>query len=139
MPAGYSRTPLIAKLGIKPGQRVRIIKAPSHYLDLLGPLPDDVQIINATRGPLDFIHLFVTKESELNLGLPKIKPRLASNGTLWISWPKGGSSIATDLKEGMVREAGLTAGLVDVKICAVDEDWSGLKFVYRLKDRIAKK
>ncbi len=136
MPAGYSKTPLIKKLGIKPGQRVRFVNAPKHYAKLIGPLPDDVKVAGpSARGPLDFIHLFTTTESDLGRSFPKLKKLLAKDGTLWVSWPKGGSSIPTDLKEGIVREIGLDAGLVDVKICAVDEDWSGLKFVYRIKDR----
>lgn len=135
MSAGYSKTPLIDKLGIKPGLRVRLVNEPANYFDLTGRMPDDVEVLRSTRGTIDFAHLFVTSLRELQAQLPKLMSKLAKNGTLWVSWPKGGSSIETDLKEGIVRETGLAAGLVDVKICAVDEDWSGLKFVYRLKDR----
>ena len=136
MTAGYSKTPLIDKLGIKPGQRVKFVNAPANYARLIGPLPDDVKVAGpAARGPLDFIHLFTTRTADLVKRTATLKKQLAMDGTLWVSWPKGGSSIATDLKENIVRETGLKAGLVDVKICAVDEKWSGLKFVYRLKDR----
>jgi hypothetical protein len=135
MTAGYSKTPLIDKLGIKPGMRVRLINAPKHYEKLIGRWPDDISIAKSTRGVFDFIHFFTSSVAELSRIFPKLKKNLAMNGTMWVSWPKGGSSIATDLKEEMVRQTGLQCGLVDVKICAVDEDWSGLKFVYRLKDR----
>lgn len=135
MPAGYSKTPLVDKLGIKPGKRLRFVNEPAHYLELLGPLPADVTVLKSTRGEIDFAHLFVTTKSALQRELPKLKNNLAKDGTLWISWPKGGSTIQTDLKEGIVRDVGLAIGLVDVKICAVDQNWSGLKFVYRLKDR----
>jgi len=135
MAAGYSKKPLIVKLGLKAGMKARFINTPLHYLDLLGPLPDAVTIARSSRGPIDFIHFFVTKRKELATQLPQLKVALARNGTLWISWPKGTSSVPTEVRENEIRKAGLEAGLVDVKICAVDEDWSGLKFVYRLKDR----
>ncbi|MCI0363341.1 MAG: DUF3052 domain-containing protein [Phycisphaerales bacterium] len=135
MPAGYSKTPLIQKLGIKAGHRARFINAPPHYAQLLGSLPNGITIAKSARGPLDFIHFFAAKGATLRKEFPRLKKALAFDGILWVSWPKGGSSIPTDLKEADVRDAGLAAGLVDVKICAVDDDWSGLKFVYRLKNR----
>lgn len=134
-PAGYSGTPLVQKLGYKPGTRVRIINQPPHYLTLLGPLPDDIIHIRTSRGACDFIHLFAKNAAGLNRALSGAVRQLKSDGMLWISWPKKASSIQTDLGEAIVRETGLAAGLVDVKICAIDDDWSGLKFVYRLKDR----
>lgn len=134
-PAGYSGTPLVKKLGFKPGMRVRFIDEPAHYLKLVGPLPENITIVKSARGPLDFIHLFVTKQTVIERKLPIAKKLLKPDGTLWISWPKKTSSLETDLVESIIRETGLAASLVDVKICAVDNDWSGLKFVYRLKDR----
>jgi hypothetical protein len=98
-------------------------------------LPDDIAFVKTARGECDFIHLFAKNNAALERALPGAVKQLTSNGMLWISWPKKTSSITTDLVEGIVRENGLAAGLVDVKICAVDDDWSGLKFVYRLKDR----
>lgn len=138
-PAGYSGTPLVKKLGYKPGMRVRLINEPPHYFTLLGPLPDDIKYIKTARSECDFIHLFAKNNASLDRALPAAVKQLASDGMLWISWPKKTSSITTDLVEGIIRETGLAAGLVDVKICAVDDDWSGLKFVFRLKDRPKKR
>jgi hypothetical protein len=135
--AGYSATPLVKKLGIKPGARVRFVGAPDGYAALLGPLPEGVQVRQSTRGPLDFIHLFASRRSELERRFAALKGALASDGMLWVSWPKRSSSLPTDLDENLVRRIGLDGGLVDVKVCAVDDDWSGLKFVYRLRDRPA--
>lgn len=135
MAAGYSETPLVKKLGIKPGMRVRLLGPPEHYADLLGPLPEDVVVVQSTRGRIDFCHLFARSQAELRRRLPAAVKHLAADGMLWLSWPKKASSLETDLTEATIRRAGLDAGLVDVKICAVDGDWSGLKFVYRLKDR----
>jgi hypothetical protein len=135
MTAGYSKNPLIVKLGIKPGMKVRFIDAPAHHGELLGPLPEEVAVSRATRGPLDFIHVFTTSKAALTRDLPNLKKHLAKDGMLWVSWPKKTSSIKSDLNENLIRDVGLNSGLVDVKVCAVDDDWSGLKFVYRLKDR----
>ena len=135
MPAGYSGTPLVKKLGLKPAQRVLFVAAPDGYDALLGSLPDDVRVMRAARGELDFIHLFSKRQSDLLRRLPTLVRALAKDGTLWISWPKRASGVATDLSGDVVRGAGLQAGLVDVKVCAVDETWSGLKFMYRLRDR----
>jgi len=136
--AGYSGTPLVKKLGIKEGQRVAFIQAPADYAKALGRLPADLSNVSPNRNgkqDLDFIQLFVKSQAELKAGLLQAKQQLCCNGSLWVSWPKKASGIATDLNENVIREIGLTAGLVDVKVCAVDETWSGLKFVYRLKDR----
>lgn len=135
MPAGYSGTPLIRKLGLKPGHRARFVCAPDHYLKLLGPLPDTVKVVGTTRGKFDFIHLFAARGADLDRRLSRLVESLKPDGSLWISWPKGSSRIETDLDGNLVRRRGLAAGLVDIKVCAVDEDWSGLKFVYRKKDR----
>jgi len=96
-------------------------------------MPEGVKPV--TRGTLDFAMLFVRRASELKKGFPRLRDRLASNGVLWVSWPKKTSGVETDLSDNVVRAMGLEAGLVDVKVCAVDEIWSGLKFVRRLKDR----
>lgn len=135
--SGYSGTPLVKKLGIKPGQNVAIVNPPNKFLaQELQPLPQNVSFAAATtRRPLDFIMLFVSSAKALDKELPKLKKKLARDGVLWVSWPKKSSGVETDLSFGVVQQLGLTIGLVDVKICAVNETWSGLKFVYRLKDR----
>jgi hypothetical protein len=131
--AGYSGTPLADKLGIKPGSRLQFVDAPASLPALLGPLPAGARAVE--RGTLDFAMLFVKSGSELEKRFAKLRDRLETNGSLWVSWPKKASGVSTDLTENVVREVGLAAGLVDVKVCAVDETWSGLKFVRRLKDR----
>jgi hypothetical protein len=125
----------VDKLGIKSGHRVSIQNAPAGYDRTLGPLPAGAVPVNALRGPLDFIHLFSMKRRDLEEAFPKLKAALAEAGMLWVSWPKGASKVPTDLNENVVREIALRHGLVDVKVCAVDEVWSGLKLVRRLKDR----
>ncbi len=132
--AGYSGTPLVKKLGIKSGSNIVFVNAPSNYAAELD-LPADV-IVNSRLGkPLDFAQLFVKNEAELRRKFSEYAERLNASGMLWVSWPKKSSGVSTDLSENIVRDIGLAAGLVDVKICAVDEFWSGLKFVFRLKDR----
>jgi hypothetical protein len=138
--AGYSGTPLPKKLGLKPGYRALIIHTPQDYDTLLGELPDGLNISYATELPdsdvkYDFLHYFTTVRAELERDFALLKSALASDGLLWISWPKGASKVATDLNENIVREIGLHNGLVDVKVAAIDATWSGLKFVFRLKDR----
>ena len=130
---GYSGTPLVQKLGIKPGARFHFVSAPGHLPELLGPLP--LGATPATRGKLDFSLLFVKKLAELSTNFPRLRDRLEANGMLWVSWPKKTSGVATDLTENVVRDFGLANGLVDVKVCAIDDTWSGLKFVRRLSDR----
>ena len=132
-PAGYSGAPLVSKLGLKAGARMQFVSAPSDFADTIGVLPDGLKPV--TRGRLDFALLFVRAQSELRKRFPQLRDRLESNGTLWVSWPKKTSGVQTDLSENIVREIGLAAGLVDVKVCAVDDTWSGLKFVWRLRDR----
>ena len=131
-PAGYSGTPLIRKLGIRPGMRLQIVDAPATFGATLGPLPD---VRQATRGSLDFAMVFVTARSRLEREFPRLMKRLEPDGMLWVSWPKKAAKVTTDLDESAVRHFGLGEGLVDVKICAVDEVWSGLKFVRRVRDR----
>ena len=131
MPAGYSNTPLPRKLGLKEGFRVRLVHPPAHYTKLVG----DVPLAPEGTTELDFIHLFTNSRAELEQLLPLCKQSLAKTGMLWISWYKKSAGKPTELTETMIREAGLGIGLVDVKVCAVDDDWSGLKFMFRLKDR----
>jgi hypothetical protein len=133
--AGYSKRSLVDKLGIKPGHRIYLGNKPDRFEDLLAPLPEGIVIQQTIKGPCDFIQFFVLKKSELLTAFPKLKKNLAVDGCLWISWPKGASKIKTDVNENVVRDIGLANGLVDVKVCAVDDIWSGLKFVFRLKDR----
>jgi hypothetical protein len=134
--AGYSGTPLAKKLGFKEGFRAGLVNAPQGFQKELAPLPNDVQILpEPLSKPLDLILLFVDSQRALKTQFPKLARKLVSNGMLWIAWPKKASGVATDLAENDVRQIGLAAGLVDVKICAVNDIWSGLKFVYRLKDR----
>jgi hypothetical protein len=135
--AGYSGTPLAKKLGFKPGTRATLVGAPRDYAETLGALPEGVELTTALTGEVDLIQLFVTEEADLIRRIGACREALATAGALWVSWPKGKAKAAvpTDLDEGKVRTHGLAAGLVDVKVCAVDEVWSGLKLVRRLKDR----
>jgi hypothetical protein len=132
--AGYSGKPLAAKLGIKDGFRIGIVNEPDGIRRDLGDL-SAVTLSARLQSPLDLILFFVTSQSELKKGFSKLASKLAPAGMLWVAWPKKASSVPTDLSDNSVREIGLAAGLVDVKVCAVDETWSGLKFVIRLKDR----
>ncbi len=134
--AGYSKNPLWKKLGIKEGDNCYLFQSPSNYFDLLVETPKESQFeIEISNSPYDFEHAFVTQLNELEKHWRVWKENLKKNGTLWISWPKGTSKKETNLNGNIVREFGLKGGLVDVKVCAVDEDWSGLKFMYRKKDR----
>jgi len=132
--AGYSGTPLVKKLGIKPGFNIALLNAPPGFAKELD-LPSDVTINSRSGKPFDFVQLFVKNEKELKTKFSEYARRLDASGMLWVSWPKKSSGVLTEVSEGTVRAIGLAAGLVDVKICAVDEVWSGLKFVFRLKDR----
>lgn len=135
MSVGYSSKPLAQKLGIKRSFVIAVVDPPRNYRDLLGALPDDVSIRDARGGPFDLIHIFATKKKALETRLKLLKEKIARDGMIWISWPKKSSKIQTDLNENAVRELALDAGLVDTKVCAIDETWSGLKLVMRLKDR----
>ena len=135
--AGYSQTPLVKKLGIKAGYKVAVVNPPQDFLAKeLQPLPDNVTITSSSKHKqLDFIMLFVDSAQIFQKELPKLKSKLARDGIFWVSWPKKSSGVKTDLNFDVVQQSGLKIGLVDVKICAVNDIWSGLKFVYRLKDR----
>jgi hypothetical protein len=132
--AGYSGTPLVEKLGIKSGFNVAVVSAPRYFARDLD-LPPDVTINSRSHKPIDFVLLFVKSQKALTVGFSHYAARLNPAGMLWVAWPKKSSGVITDLSENDVRTIGLAAGLVDVKICAVDDIWSGLKFVFRLKDR----
>lgn len=133
--AGYSGTPLIKKLGIKEEFSIALVGAPKGFLKELGILPKNVKVTTATTTPLDLILLFVRSKSDLEKRFSLLAANLSANGMFWVAWPKKSSGVVTDLSFDVVQRVGLAAGLVDVKICAVNEIWSGLKFVYRLKDR----
>jgi hypothetical protein len=132
---GYSGTPLPKKLGIKSGFRVCMVEAPPEVRKELGAELDACEIVHDAKTPLDFAMLFTKSKTTLAKEFKRISRLLAPAGMLWVSWPKKSSGVATNLDENIVREIGLTAGLVDVKVCAVTEVWSGLKFVRRVKDR----
>lgn len=136
--AGYSGTPLIKKLGVKEGYRVALVNSPKNFLKELGDLPTNAKLTPSTSKSLDLILLFVRSEQDLKQRFLQLAANLKPNGMLWIAWPKKSSGVSTDLTFTNVQRTGLDAGLVDVKICALDDTWSGLKFVYRLKDRSRK-
>lgn len=135
MCAGVSGKPLASKLGIKPGFVVSVVGRRIGYRRLLGGTPENVVVREGLHGPVDMVHAFVTQRKELEAQFDRWKGAIRPNGWLWISWPKKGSREPTDLSENTVREVALSHGLVDVKVCAVNETWSGLKLVYRLRDR----
>jgi hypothetical protein len=134
-PAGYSGTPLARKLGIKADVRLGLLRAPTRFEAELGELGERVSIRRQARGPLDVILAFHTRRAELARQLPALRAALDPAGGLWITWPKRASGVATDLTEDAVRQVALAGGLVDNKVCAIDEVWSGLRLVYRLRDR----
>lgn len=133
--AGYSKTPLIKKLGIKPGYRVCFVDAPETYPNLLGPLPEDVEVLPRQSKDLDFIHLFSQQSEQMEEDLYQLKDQIRKDGMIWISWYKKSARMPTDITEDVIRGAALALGLVDVKVCAVDEQWSGLKLVWRKENR----
>ena len=137
---GYSGTPLPRKLGIKPEDRVALVNAPKGFIDILGKLPFGVEVVDtvAEGAPINVIVFFVRERSKLRSGFKRMARRLDPSGGLWVSWPKRSSGVVTDVNEDTVRNVALAAGLVDNKVCAIDETWSGLRCVVRLKDRPAK-
>jgi len=132
---GYSATPLAKKLGFKENFRAALVNEPREFRDTLGELPGGVRFVAPARGPLDLVVLFAKSHGELERAFARLAARLAPAGMLWVAWPKKSSGVETDLSEPVVRETGLALGLVDTKVCAVDETWSGLRFVIRLRDR----
>jgi hypothetical protein len=133
--AGEERSELNRKLGLKPGFRVSVLSPPDRYWDLVHPLPEGVTVLGARARRLDFAHVFVERRAELMRALPKLLTRITPAGMIWVSWPKRSSGVSTDVTEDVVREIALPLGLVDVKVCAVDETWSGLKLVIRVERR----
>jgi hypothetical protein len=135
MAAGYSATPLSKKLGLKTGFKILLLHQPVNYLALLEKLPDDIVIMKNPEPGFDMIHLFVVETKKLFKELPALKKLIVSNGMIWVSWPKKASKVQTDITEDLIRELAIRTGLVDVKVCAIDAVWSGLKLVIPLKDR----
>lgn len=135
MSSGYSKTPLIKKLGIKDNFRVRLIHSPENYFDLLGELPNDVKFLQRKSKEVDFIHLFAKDIKTFEKSFFKIKDEIKKDGMIWVSWYKKASKIPTDMSEDIIRNTALANGLVDIKVCAVDEKWSGLKIVWRKENR----
>ena len=136
--AGYSGTPLLKKLGIKEGATVALLAAPPNFARTLAPLPEGVEIREHARGKLDVIVFFATRERELVRRFPVMARALQPAGGLWVAWPKKASCVATDLTFDPVQQTGLDCGLVDNKVCAIDDTWSALRFVYRVADRPAR-
>lgn len=131
----YSKRSLIDKVGIKEGDEILVLHAPNPYVELVGDLPGSVKIRETGDGPFDVILFFTKSREELERYLPDLKARLKQSGMLWVSWIKGSSGVVTDLNEHLVIQIGLRNDLVDVKVIGIDEMWSGLKFVYSIKDR----
>jgi hypothetical protein len=132
----FASTPLPRKLGIKPGSRVAVVSAPARFLEsTLAPLPDEVELRSRARGPLDVILFFTKHRAQLERRFDTLVDALDRAGALWVAWPKGTSGVSTDLTENVVREVALPKGLVDTKVAAIDDVWSGLKLVIRLENR----
>jgi hypothetical protein len=128
---GYSGTPLAKKLGIGTGHRVWLVEPPSNYRMLVAPLPDGVTFVSKPSNTTDVAHVFTSKRRELEKTLRSLRKALKPDAVIWVSWPKQASKLPTDLTEDVIREVALPMGLVDIKVCAVDETWSGLKLVLR--------
>jgi len=133
--AGYSGTPLPQKLGIKPGMTVVIINAPTNYRRLLGTIPEGVTFSGRLKADSDFVHVFIKTPRELEKLLSVLREKLPDTGTVWASWPKRSSGMPTDVTEDVVRAVALPLGFVDIKVCAIDETWSGLKLMVRRINR----
>lgn len=129
--AGYSGTPLAEKLGLAPGLRVLVLGAPRPYAEIVAPLPAGVELVGRPARTTDLVHLFVTERADLARRLATLRRKLRSDAALWVSWPKKAAKVSTDVSEDVVRELALPLGWVDVKVCAVDAVWSGLKLVVR--------
>jgi len=135
MCAGYSGRPVAEKLGFKPGLVVALVHPPGDYRRLVGPMPENVALRRRASGVVDIVHAFVKKRSVLEADFERWKGAIRANGCLWVSWPKKASGVSTDLTGDVVREIALARGLVDVKVTAIDDTWSGMKLVFRLRDR----
>jgi hypothetical protein len=133
--AGYSGRSVVQKLGIKPGFRIFVDGAPASYDDVIGPLPADVTMVPRLKAPLDMAHVFATQAAALRRKLPACREAIAPDGMVWVSWPKKSSGVTTDVTENVVRDTALSLGFVDIKVCAIDDTWSGLKLVIPLRQR----
>jgi len=133
--AGYSRTPLAKKLGIKAGGKLFVANGPANYDALLAPWPDGVAVLAAISPQVDVAHIFVTSRAELASQLKACMAKLRDDAAVWVSWPKKSSKVATDMSEDVIRTVALPMGLVDIKVCAIDEVWSALKLVVRKENR----
>jgi len=134
--AGYSGTPLAKKLGIKDGTRVLVIDPPANYLELIAPLPAGASVTDKPTKELDFIHFFTNSRDGLAAGLNQYKKLIKQDGAIWVSWYKKAAKLPTEITEDVIRDVALPLGLVDIKVCAVDEKWSGLKLVIRRENRV---
>ena len=133
--AGYSGTSLAKKLGVKPGFNIKLVNAPDHYFDLFNDMPDNITFADEHNFKCDFIHFFTQVKDEYLANLALLKQQLKPDGMIWVSWPKKSSKVITDIDEHTIRNYAIEIGLVDIKVCAVDETWSGLKMVIPLKYR----
>ena len=133
--SGYSGKALGQKLGIRSWMRIKTRNAPGRYQQLLGPLPSEVTISTRLRPPVDLVHIFSIARAHLSAELRRAIEEIDQDGAIWVSWPKKASGVRTDITEDVIREVALPMGLVDVKVCAVDETWSGLKLVIRRENR----
>ncbi len=136
--AGYSGTPLVRKLGIKEGARLFLVNAPKEYLRLVSPLPEGVKVLSRIAAGADMVHVFSTTKLHLAKTLRAVIPGLEQDGAIWVSWPKKSARVSTDITEDTIRQVALPLGLVDIKVCAVDDVWSGLKLVIRKELRKTK-
>ena len=134
MTTGYSGTPLAKKLGIKPAFKIRLINEPDYYFQLFTDLPSELYF-EGDGAEKDLIHFFTSKKDELLITLPLLKTQIKPNGIIWVSWPKKASKVYSDVTEDVIRDLALKTGLVDIKVCAIDEIWSGLKLVIPVKER----
>ena len=135
MAAGYSNTPTAKKLGLKDGHRICVLNAPKKYADLIGRLPKDVALTDRLNQPADVVHVFVMKQADLTSRIQLMRKAIAPDGAVWVSWPKKASKVPTDVTEDTIRSLALASGLVDVKVCAIDDVWSGLKLVIPVAQR----
>ena len=133
--SGYSGTPLAKKLGIKEGFTIRLVNEPANYFDLFTDLPGNIKMLKDKKIPKELVTIFQASLQSLKQDIGSLKNEIFPNGIIWISWPKKAAKIETDITEDVIRDVALANGLVDVKVCAIDETWSGLKLVVPLKDR----
>ena len=133
--AGYSGTPLAKKLGIDIGSRIFLSDAPKDYLKLVAPLPEGVRVVRKIDGETDIVHIFSAERARMKVALRTSLGKLRQDASIWVSWPKKSSKVSTDITEDTIREVALPMGLVDIKVCAVDKVWSGLKLVVRKENR----